>query len=249
MRYDVLFAGIIIAFVSCEAQAADAYSRVSVKIANSVEVPNQLKKLIATLRTAADKRDITAVLPQVGSSFFWASDHGGGFKASASPQDNFVTALNLDPKKIKAEYLPEVWSAFRLVLDTSTASAMPARSGVICLPGKGMPVNQAAATKTANRFNTDPWFGMMYATGSPVVVRKAPKNSAAIVSTIKDEAVFVRHKLRTDPDAAWEPVHLANGATGWVHKRLVSTFLGAQLCFAKGGDTAWKIVGYNGGGD
>lgn len=249
MRHAVFFATMVAALVSFEAQAADTYSPVPVKIANPVEVPSLLKKLLAALRTTADKKDLAAVLTHVGNSFFWASDHGGGFKASASPRDNFTYALGLDPKQIKAEYQPELWRAFKALLDPRTASTYPGKPGVICLPGEGKLVNEAAAEKTTGKFDTDPWYGMMFAVGLPVAVREAPENSSQIVGSIKNEAVIVRQKLRTDPDATWEPVQLANGVEGWVQSQQIRTFLDAQLCFAEDNNKSWKIVGYNGGGD
>lgn len=230
-------------------QAGDAYTPVPVKISGSIEVPGQLEKLLAELKSAADKRDLDAVLSHVGKSFFWDSDHGGGFEANKPPRDNFTTALSLDPNQVKPEYRAGLWLAFKGLLDTRTASTYSDKPGTICLPGKGKPVDKAAAEKTAARFDTDPWYGMIYAVGVPVAVRDAPKSTAPIVGQIDNEAVIVQHELRTDPDATWEPVHLANAVKGWVQSQQVSTFLNAQLCFARGRNKTWKIVGYNGGGD
>jgi hypothetical protein len=248
MKHVVVTAAMLATFVCFKAQAAEPYSPVPVKISNSIEAPGLLEKLLADLRVAADKKDLAAVLAHVGDSFFWTSDHGGGYQASATARVNFTNAMSLDPKQVKAKHLPKLWLAFKALLDTSTASSHPKMPGVICLPGKGHPVNKVAAEKTANKFNSD-WYRMMFAVGLPVAVRAAAKNSAPIIGKIMNEAVIVRHKLRIDPDATWVPVHLANGAKGWVPSQQVRTFLDAQLCFAIGKGSAWKIVGFNGGGD
>jgi len=249
MRRFSFLATLMATLFSINALAAETYTPVPVKIANPVEVPELLEKSLAELRTAADKRDLAAVLSYVGDSFFWAGDHGGGYQASDTPQVNFTNALSLDPEIIKVEYQPELWRAFGALLEGVTASTLPEKPGVICLPGKGTPVDMADATKTADRFGTELWFGMVFAVGPPVVVRQSPQSSAKIVGKINNEAVILRQKLRTDPDLTWEPVQLANGVEGWVHRQIISTFIDAQICFAKANDKAWKIVGYNGGGD
>ncbi|MCP4936843.1 MAG: hypothetical protein GY927_22235 [bacterium] len=240
---------LLTACFSVNARATDTYEPVPVTIAHSVELPIPLARLLAALMSAADTKDLTTVRSHVGRSFFWDSDHGGGFQASLSPEDNLTNALSLDPTQIKVEYLSANWMVFKTLLEGHIASRHKRGSNILCLPGKGKILNRNAAEKAAKKFGTDPWYGMMFSFGFPAVVRSAPEPGANIVGTIIDEAVIVRHDLRTDPDKKWEPVHLANGARGWVRKDGIRTFLDPQMCFAKGADETWMIVGYNGGGD
>lgn len=226
-----------------------AYQPVPVDIVDPVAVPFALTDLMASLRAAADKRDLETVRSFVGRRFFWDSDHGGGFDAALPPSVNFANALNLDPKNIKREFLRATWAAFKRHLFADTASRHKPGSNVLCVPGKGKLVDQAKAEKTAEKFNTDPWYGMMFALGTPVAVRSVPESDASIVGTIADEAVFLRHELRTDPDTDWEPVRMPSGVTGWARKERLLTFLESQLCFEKDAQERWKIVGYNAGGD
>jgi hypothetical protein len=249
MKHAALVWSLLLTSLCFPAQAAERYPTVPVRIANEVEPPGHLEKLLSELRQAARQKDLSRVLANVGKTFFWARDHGGGFRPAASARTNFATALSLDPKQIKPEYRAQQWLAFTSLLNAGTASSPKDKPGVICLPGKAKPVDQTAATKIAEKFGTDPWFGMMLAAGAPVAVRKEPSRSSKIVGTVKNEAFFVRQKLRTDPDAKWEPVHLSTGAEGWVAKDQVHTFLDAQLCFGKAATGTWQIVGYNGGGD
>ncbi len=232
-----------------KARPAGAYKPVPVDVINPVEAPNRLKKLLAALAVAADTQDLATVQSHVGKKFFWDGDHGGGFQASLSPAQNFANALSLDPKNIRADALPSLWNAFKVLLRADTASRYKRGSNIVCLPGKAKLRNEAAAEKLAQKFGTDPWYGMMFSLGAPTVVRSSPKSDANIVGTVIDEAVFVRHELRTDPDVEWEPLRLANGIKGWARKDRVRTFQGNQLCFATDKNENWKIVGYNAGGD
>ena len=249
MRQMVLFITMVATFAAFAARAADTYLPVPVTISNSVDVPGHLEKLLVELRLAAGKNDLDAVLSHVSSDFFWDGDHGGGYDAMKTAQDNFSSALSLDPKRVKPEHRADLWLAFNALVDARTASAHPGKQGVICLPGKGKLANETDAEKTADGFGVDPWYGMVFAVGRPVAVREAPKSASPIVGKIHNEAVIVRLKLKSDPDATWEPVQLSDGVAGWVPSQQVQTFLDAQLCFAKGSNETWKIVGYNGGGD
>lgn len=246
----LLAASVVTLFAtSVDANATDVYQPAPVNIANATEIPNGLARLLKRLASAADKQDIRAVRSFVGKSFFWDGDHGGGYDASKSSKDNFTTALSLDPETIKAEYLPEKWTALKSLLVSPNASRYKRGSSTLCLPGKGQLLNEAAAEKTTEKFGIDPWYGMFFSVGSPVPVRSSADSATKIVGTISNEAVIVRHELRTDPDASWEPVHLPDGAKGWARKELVRSFLDPQLCFAEGSNLTWEIVGYNGGGD
>lgn len=240
---------LLTAALSVSGHAADTFEPVPVKIAEAVEVPVPLARLLADLAAATDAKNLPTVRSHVGSRFSWDSDHGGGYQASLPAYQNFVNALSLDPKNIKAEYLPISWMTFKVMLEARTASRYKPGSKIICLPGKGTFLDASVAEKTAEKLGTDPWFGMMFSYGFPAAVRAAPDFSAEVVGTIIDEAVIVRHELRTDPDAEWEPVHLASGALGWAPKDRVRSFLDPQLCFAETEEKSWKIVGYNGGGD
>lgn len=229
--------------------AIDVYPPVPVVVADPVEIPRQLTKLLTSLAQAADNEDLATIRSHVGKSFFWDSDHGGGFDAKLPPADNFTNALNLDLTKVKPEYMPAQWQALKALLQADTASRHKNSSNTVCLPGKAKLSNKAAAEKIAQKFDADPWFGMMYSLGAPTIVRSAPERSANIVGTVVDEAVFVRHELRTNPDAQWEPVRLATGVVGWARKARLRVFLDNQLCFANDAGESWKIVGYNAGGD
>jgi len=249
MKLIAILVTLLASSYSVEARSADAYPPVQVEIAEPANVPDQLAKLLAALLTAADNKDLGAVKSHVDNRFFWNQDHGGGYDAKRPPGYNFATALSLDPKQIKAQYLAASWRAFKALLDPRSASRFKKNSGILCLRPKGRILNKVRAKQTTAKFGTDPWYGMKFALGLPVLVRATPQADAPIVGRIVNEAVLVRRELRQGPDAAWEPVHLPSGAKGWARQAGLRTFLDAQLCFARRSNAAWKIVGYNGGGD
>ena len=249
MKYLISFALYCAMAVNTPVYAAESYDVIPVEVVDEIEVPGALQSFISQLKAAAKRRDLAIIKNSVSTKFFWYADHGGLYDSNKADWENFAAALGLDPALVKAEFLPGKWTEFTRLLDTRRGARKIENLGeTLCLPSKVAFIDETAAEKTAARFGTEPWFGMMYSVGAPAVVRDAPSQNGAVVGAIVDEAVIIQQKLRTDPELDWEPVHLPDGTTGWVHKPELLTLFGAQLCFAE--ETGnWKIRGYIGGGD
>ena len=85
-------------------------------------------------------------------------------------------------------------------------------------------------------------------------MRAAPQANAAVVETLGLNFVrvlgFEEKDSDTDPARnSWARVATPSGKAGFVAPNSLMSSYADRLCYAKEGNSPWRIVGYVGGGD
>lgn len=90
------------------------------------------QQFIASLRTAAQKKDAQAVYALLAPNYYIARDFGGSFDPAASPIQNFSTSFQFDNAKLGAEYKDHGWREFREMIASRIFERK--HDGQLCTP-------------------------------------------------------------------------------------------------------------------
>jgi hypothetical protein len=220
-------------------QAADAqsYQRVVAKLDGSPNTDASLSAAQNELLAIVIRGDRAALNKRVGKTFFWDSDHGGGFNSKHSATRNLAAATN--------------WKSLRSMLSADTASPRRNGSADHCMPARARPEDQKQFERVAEQLKTDTFFDWGVVVSERRPVRASGDGSAAEVGVLSRELVRVTEWAFDTPDGQqrWVQVAMPNGAKGYVDGRHIQTLAPERLCLRKDKSGAWHISGYIGGGD
>lgn len=92
----------------------------------------QFQEFIASLRTAAQSKDASAVHGVLASDYYISRDFGGSFDPSAPPIQNFSVNFQFDNAKLRPEYQDHGWVEFRRAISGKTFEKKA--DGQLCTP-------------------------------------------------------------------------------------------------------------------
>jgi hypothetical protein len=224
---------------------AKPYKPVAVKI---IAAPRDaafaaLRKDLGDIAKRKDRAALSNLV--VAKDFFWERDFGGGFDPQKSSLDNLSTALSLEDEA-------SAWDVLAGFAAEPSAGPLPGRPEAICTPATPQ-FDDAARDKLLDDTESD-GIEWLYPRAAGLPVRAAPKADAAVVETLGLAFVrvlgFDENSGDGDPvRTAWARVAAPSGKTGFIAPGTLVSPYTDRLCFGKGSDGAWRIVGYVGGGD
>jgi len=196
------------------------------------------------LAEAISKRSPDHVYALVGETFFWTlnGETSEQFDRNRDALHNFKVAFGSDSRDESF-----LWVAFD---DASSAPALfplDGHPGVLCGPLGAEPDHGAMdqAIERIENGNDSEWF---YSLGQITLTEK-PGNGGAVEKVAKlAMPVAATHPptqaLGNNPLPTHYQLLLPSGKTGWVDVKAVQPLAIDRLCYGKGADGAWKIVGY-----
>ena len=134
----------------------------------------------------------------------------------------------------------------------TSAGPLPGRAPIICAPAIPQ-FNEEARGELIDSTQSD-GLEWNYPRAAGLQVRAAPQANAAVVETLGLNFVrvlgFEEKDSDTDPARnSWARVATPSGKAGFVAPNSLMSSYADRLCYAKEGNSPWRIVGYVGGGD
>jgi hypothetical protein len=96
------------------------------------ETESQFRDFIASLKVAAQKKNLRAVYAVLAPDYYIARDFGGSFDPSASPTRNFSANFEFNNDNLRSEYKNFGWVEFTRAI--SGRSFERKRDGQLCTP-------------------------------------------------------------------------------------------------------------------
>jgi hypothetical protein len=223
------------------AQKPYAVVKVAIPTAAPDPVFDALRKELGEI---AKRKDRAALAQRVATrDFFWERDFGGNFDPARSSSDNLASALALEND--------DGWDTLLGFATEASVGPLPGRPSVICSPAIPQ-FDDEARNKLVDSTGTD-GVDWSYPRAAGLAMRAAPQPNSPVVETLGMHLVHVlgyeEKEGEMDPlRTAWLRVAAPSGKAGFVAPNTLISSYTDRLCYAKAG-TAWRIVGYVGGGD
>jgi hypothetical protein len=238
----VLLAGGLLATPAEAQQQARPYTAVPVTVSTAGSEDPAFATFITGLREAARRRDLAAITRHVAPNFRALGDGGA---PRGAPATRFRDAVGLGQGANPNNAAD--WFELNGILNAREVGPTPETrvlgAGVICGPGQPRFERAAlvrAATATRSELETD-W---SYVIGE-VRVRAEARADAAVLTTIRDMAILSPDILEAErAGRRFNPVVLPDGRRGFVAVELLRGFGVPRLCYGKGTDGVWRIVGH-----
>jgi hypothetical protein len=202
-----------------------------------------LRKELADIAKRKDRAALAQRL--TARDFFWERDFSGGFDPARPSIDNLASALTLEADDGSG------WDSLAAFASEISAGPLPGRPNAICAPA--IPQFDEEARDQLIEATQSDGLEWNYPRTAGLQVRAAPQANAAVIETLGLH--FVRVLGFEEKDGDMDPVHNAwarvatpNGKAGFAPPNSLVSPYADRLCYSKEG-SAWRIVGYVGGGD
>lgn len=90
------------------------------------------QRFLVSLKTAAKKKDASAVHAFLAQDYYLARDFGGAFDPAASPAENFSWTFQFDNDRLSPEFRDNGWHEFQEAI--SGMKFEKKRDGQLCVP-------------------------------------------------------------------------------------------------------------------
>jgi uncharacterized caspase-like protein len=213
------------------------YQRIAARFDGSPNADASLSAARDELLAIVIRGDRAALNKRVGKTFFWDSDHGGGFNSKHSATRNLAAATT--------------WESLRSMLSADAATPRRSGSDDYCMPARGRPQDAKQLERVAEQLNVDTFFDWGIVMSERQPVRATGNAAAAEIGVLSRELVRVTEWTFDTPagQPRWVEVLMPAGAKGFVDGRYIQTLAPERLCLRKDKNGAWQISGYIGGGD
>lgn len=220
-----------------QAPNAQGYQRIVARLDGSPNADASLAAARDELLAIVMRGDRAALNKRIGKTFFWDSDHGGGFNRKHSAARNLAAATT--------------WESLRSMLSAEAATPRRSGSADYCMPARARPQDEKQLERVAEQMNTDTFFDWGVVISERQPVRASADGSAAEVGVLSQELVRVTEWSFETPagQPRWVQVVTSAGTRGYVDGRYIQTLAPERLCLRKSESGAWQVSGYIGGGD
>lgn len=207
------------------ATAAQAHEPLIARPVDEAAKDRTFEMFRTVLRAAVAERNTDYVVSQTCPDILVSFGGEGG-------RDEFRAFLTVPEDSLSDEYKPQAaamrdahWAALAEVLDmggnfTSQDEFWAPYTFNVELPG-----------------DRDP-FTTYFVTGSNVLLRSGPGKDTAAISSLSYVAVTI---AEYDPEAEYQPVVLANGIKGYLHRDFLRNVVDYRAGFQRGEDGAWRL--------
>jgi len=252
--FSVLAAAAALAPLPAAAIKKTPYPEVRVELPTAAKPEPALEALRKELADAIKRRNAGLLYELVGPTFFW-TDRGEAsaqFDRNRDALHNFKVAFGFRPYGRDSDSTnPEdqLWETLDDIASGPALVAMRGRAEVLCGPAAAEPVD-GKAVERANEKVEDGGedFEWVYSLGE-ITLTEEPGHGGAVATVAKlAMPVAATHPptqaLGNNPLPTHFQLLLPSGKTGWVDVKSVQPLAVDKLCYGKGPDGAWKIVGY-----
>jgi hypothetical protein len=250
-----LAAAIAFAPVPAAAIKKTPYPEVRVEVQAEAKAEPALDAMRKQLADAIKRRNTGLLYEFVGPIFFWNinGEPSEQFDKNRDAMHNFKVAFgfrqfgrgsdNQNPEN-------QLWETLDDIVSGSALFQMQGNPGVLCGPASAEPVSDEAMDKAIERIESeDEDSEWVYSLGEIKLTEKPGGGGA--VETVSKLAMPIAathpptQPLGNNPLPTHFQLLLPSGKTGWVDVDAVQLLAVDKLCYGKGADGAWKIVGYD----
>jgi hypothetical protein len=249
-----LAAAVLFAPAPAAAIKKTSYPEVRVAVPAEAKAEPALAAMRKQLASAISQRNTGQLYALVGPAFFWNADGEPSeqFDNRRNALHNFKVAFGFrqfghgsDSENPR----DQLWD----VLDDITSSAalvqMEGNPGVLCGPLSAEPADDHAMDQAIERIQSEDENPEWVYSLAEVTLTEKPGGGGS-VETVSKLAMPIAatypptQALGNNPIPTHYQLLLPSGKTGWVDVNAVQTLAVDRLCYGKGADGAWKIVGY-----
>jgi hypothetical protein len=230
------------------------YTEVRVEVPAATKAEPALEAMRKQLAEAIKRRNVGLLDELVGPTFFWnvSGETSVQFDKDRNALHNFKVAFGFrqfgqDSDSKNPE--DQLWEVLEDINASPPLFQMEGHPGVLCGPASGEPVDgnvlDRAIGLIENEGEDSEW---VYSLGEITLTEK-PGNGGAVETVSKLAMPIVAthppsQTLGNNPLPTHFQLLLPSGKAGWVDVKAVQPLAVDKLCYGKGPDGAWKIVGY-----
>jgi hypothetical protein len=231
------------------------YPEVRVQLPSAAKAEPALETMRKQLADAIKRRNAGLLYELVGPTLFWNTngEPSAQFDRDRDALHNFKVAFGFRQYgRDEDSHNPEnqLWEVLEDVANGGALFEMPGKAGALCGPAAAVPVDAAIMDRATKQIeNEDEDSEWVYSLGE-ITLTAMPGNGGAVETVAKIAMpVAATHpptqKLGNNPLPTHFQLLLPSGNTGWVDVKSVQPLAVDKLCYGKGSDDAWKIVGYD----
>jgi hypothetical protein len=232
-----------------------SYPEVRVEVPAEAKAEPALQAMRKQLADAIKRRNAGLLYDFVGPTFFWTADGKPSeqFDKNRDALHNFKVAFGFrqfghnsdsqDPEN-------QLWETLDDITSDPALFHMEGKPDVLCGPLGAEPIDSAAMDRAIGQIESEDedseWF---YSLGEIALTEKP--GGGGTIETVSKLAMPVAatypptQPLGNNPLPTHFQLLLPSGKTGWVDVKAVQPLALDKLCYGKGADGAWKIVGYD----
>lgn len=250
-----LAAAIALAPVPAAAIKKTPYPEVRVEVQAETKAEPALDAMRKQLADAIKRRNAGLLYEFVGPTFFWNinGEPSEQFDKNRDAMHNFKVAFGFRQFGHDADSRNPEDQLWELLEDITSGAAlfqMEGNPGVLCGPLTAEPVDGDVMDQAIERIESeDEDSEWVYSLGAITLTEKPGGGGA--VETVSKLAMPIAatyppsQALGNNPLPTHFQLLLPSGNTGWVDVKAVQPLAVDKLCYGKGADGAWKIVGYD----
>jgi hypothetical protein len=230
------------------------YPEVRVEVPAEAKAEPALEAMRKQLANAVSRRNTGLLYALVGPTFFWNTngEPSEQFDKARDALDNFKIAFgfrqfghNSDSENSR----DQLWEVIEDIVSGAALSPMEGNPGVLCGPHGAEPTDGNAMDQAIERIeNEDEDTEWVYSLAEITLTEK-PGGGGAVETVSKLAMPIVAtyppsQALGNNPLPTHFQLLLSSGKAGWIDVKQVQPLAVDRLCYGKGSDGAWKIVGY-----
>lgn len=230
------------------------YPEVRVDVPAEAKAEPALEAMRKQLASAISRRNAGLLYEHVGPTFFWNSDGEPSeqFDKNRDALHNFKVAFGFREAGHGSDSPNpdnQQWEALDDMTSGATLSPMEGNAGVLCGPLGAEPVDGNAMDQAIKLIEGEKESSEWVYSLAEITLTEKPGNGGAVETVSKlAMPIFATHPpsqaLGNNPLPTHYQLLLPSGKTGWTDVKAVQPLAVDKLCYGKGPDGVWKIVGY-----
>jgi hypothetical protein len=226
-----------------------------------VELPAEVKPepaLAAMLETLADvveRRSAAELFALVGPTFFWTAN-GEPDEQLDRKRDalhNFKVAFGFrrpGAPRDSDNLREQLWETLEDIIGGTGLFPSESNRDVLCGPATADPVSETAMDSALALLEDEDGNSEWVYSLEPITLTERPDGGGAVATVAKIAMPIAAtnpptKRLGNNPLPKQYQLLLPSGKMGWVDVDAVQPLAVDKLCYGKGPDAAWKIVGYD----
>jgi hypothetical protein len=249
-----LAAAVLLAPSPAAAIKKTPYPEVRVEIPAAAKAEPALQAMRKQLANAISRRNAGLLYTLVGPTFFWNTngEPSEQFDKDRDALHNFKVAFGFrrfGQGSDSDNPRDQLWEALDDITSGAALSPMEGNPGVLCGPLGAEPVDDAAMDRAIERIQSGDEDSEWVYSLAEITLTEKPGGGGA-VETVSKLAMPVfateppTRPLGNNPIPTHYQLLLPSGKTGWIDVEHVQPLTVDRLCYGKGSDGAWKVVGY-----
>jgi len=232
-----------------------SYPEVRVELPALVRPEPALADMLKALTDAVEHRNADELFALLAPTFFWTEngEPSQQFDRSRDALHNFKVAFGfrrLGARSDSGDRREQLWETLEDIVGGPGLFPAESNRDILCGPATADPVSEAAMDSALMLLEHDNENSEWVYSLEPITLTERPDGGRA-VATVANIAMPIAatnpptKPLGNNPLPTQYQLLLPSGKTGWVEVDAVQPLAVDKLCYGKGPDGAWKIVGYD----